>query len=140
METLAINNATELRSEMQRLKTIGAEQKLALGERFSSPGAIFGTVRSLLPKSEGSTTGELLHPDIVNLVSRFAIPFTLNKTIFRHSNFLIKALVGLASQKAAGLLTEDSTVSLFSKAKVLLNQFLHKEERPETKIKIHEQI
>ena len=127
MEAIAITNAQELQAEIQRLRAVQAEQKTALGLRFSSPAAIFASARSLFPKKEGSAAGGLLHPDIVNLVSRFAIPFTLNKTVFRHSNFLVKALVGLASQKAAGLVNEKSAESLLTKGKALFNQIIHKE-------------
>ena len=114
MEAITITNAQELQSEIQRLKEVNAEQKAALGLRFSSPSAIFAAARNLFPKKEGSPASGLLHPDIVNLVSRFAIPFTLNKTLFRNSNFFVKALVGLVSQKAAGLVTEQSAESLVS--------------------------
>ncbi len=94
---------------------------------------------------DGAAAGGLLHPDIVKLVSRFAIPFTLNKTVFRHSNFLVKALVGLVSQKAAGFVTEDKAESLLTKGKALFNHFFHKEknvaaERIPVKIENHEQI
>ena len=127
METLAITNARELQSEIRRLRIVEAGQKKVLGDRFSSPSAIFSSVRSLFPKQDGAAAGLLLHPDIVYLVSRFVIPVTLNKTIFRHSNFLVKALVGLVSQKAAGFVTEGTAENMLSKGKMLFNKLFSKE-------------
>jgi len=43
------------------------------------------------------------------------LPLALNKTIFKNSNFLVKALVGLVSQKASHYISEDSVGSVWHK-------------------------
>jgi len=129
METLTIKNTKELQSEIQRLRLTEAEQRIAVGERFGSPSAIFKTVKSLFSHKRSKAYG-FLHRDVISLVSRFAIPFTLNKTIFKHSNFLVKALVGLISKKAAGFVTESSADNLLLKSKSMFKQLFHKANNP----------
>ena len=120
----SIKNSWDLRQEIIRLKGLEKVQGEAIGERFSSPAAIFSTVYSLFPKS--SNTGEnksnIFNQDFVSILSRFLIPLTLNKTIFKNSGFLIKTLVGLVSQKASGYVNEESVVGLFDKVKALLTK------------------
>jgi hypothetical protein len=55
--------------------------------------------------------------DIVQLMSSFLLPFTLNKTLFRRSNFLIKGLVRIVSRKASRFINEDSVSSIWDKVK-----------------------
>jgi hypothetical protein len=105
--------------EISRLKGLEAEQTIAIGKRFNSLSAIFSTIVSLFPKSTTAADGEkspgFFDQDIVGLLSRFVLPFALNKTIFRHSNFVVKALVGLVSQKASHFITEESVAALWEK-------------------------
>ena len=119
-----IKNSWDLRQEIIRLKQLEKAQGEAIAERFSSPAAIFSTVYSLFPKS--SNTGEnksnIFNQDFVSILSRFLIPLTLNKTIFKNSGFLIKTLVGLVSQKASGFVNEESVVGLFDKVKALFTK------------------
>jgi hypothetical protein len=88
---------------------------------------------SLIPKSssgeDGAGGGGILGQDFFGIISRFALPFTLNKTIFRHSNFLIKALVGLVSQKASHYISEDSVSGIWDKAKGLFSKIIHKDDK-----------
>jgi len=119
---LPIRNINDLRSEISRLQVVEQEQRTDLGQRFRSPGAVFSTIISLFhnpANAEGHRESGFFDKDIVSLISRFLLPFTLNKTIFRNSGFIIKTLVGLVSQKASGFITEDTVVSLWDKAKSL---------------------
>src|ERR1700733_5863552 len=115
---LPIRSISDLREEIYRLKQIEQEQGIALGQRFKNPSALLSTFMSLFPRSvnaDGTTEPGFFNQDLVGLISRFVLPFTLNKTIFRHSNFLIKTLVGLVSQKASHFITEDSVTGIWDK-------------------------
>ena len=125
-EDISINNVSELREEIIRLRLIRDEQKEALGARFSSPGATFSTVLSLFPRSESKSKNDIFHQDFIGIISRILLPFTLNKTIFRKSNFLVKALVGIVSQKASYFISGDVISGVFSRIKSL---FEKKDER-----------
>jgi hypothetical protein len=137
MTDVPIYNSSDLRNEIFRLQGLEQEQSTALKQRFSSPGAIFSSVFSLFPKSapheNGTSSAGILDQDFFGIISRFALPFTLNKTLFRNSNFLIKALVGLVSQKASHYISEDSVVSVWDKAKGLFTKLIHKDhdDKPE---------
>ena len=121
MADVTINNVDDLRAEIARLRLLKNEQGKALGKRFSSPMTALATLYSIFPKSEGSKEG-FLHQDIFGIISRILLPFTLNKTIFRNSNFIVKALVGLISQKASHLVTEDKVVGVWDKLKSLFSK------------------
>jgi hypothetical protein len=116
---IPIKNINDLREEIFRLKAVERDQSVALAQRFKSPSAVFSTLMSLFPKSEhsGETEKGFFDQDIVGLLSRIILPFTLNKTLFRKSNFIVKTLVGLVSQKASHFITEDSVVSIWDKVK-----------------------
>ena len=120
-----VRNINDLRLEIERLRAVEREQSIALGRRFSSPSALFSTIFSLFSGSDGAggtKTGGFFDQDIISLLSRFVLPFTLNKTLFRNSNFLIKTLVGLVSQKASHFITEDSVTGIWNKIKSFLNR------------------
>src|SRR4051812_37659017 len=98
-----IRNIFELQTEIGRLKNLEAQQAIALKTRLAGPSAIFSTFMSLFPKSpdtDGVKSAGLFQQDFLGLLSRFVLPITLNKTLFKHSNFIVKALVGILSQKA----------------------------------------
>jgi hypothetical protein len=125
---LPIRNIDDLHGEIFRLKEQEREQSIALGQRFKSPSAIFSTVASLFhnpANADGTKSSSFFNQDIIGLLSRFLLPLTLNKTIFRNSGFVVKAIVGLVSQKASHFITEDTVVSLWEKASSL---FKRKEE------------
>jgi hypothetical protein len=130
MMDVPINNSSDLRNEIFRLQALEHDQSVALRQRFNSPGAIFSSLYSLIPKSSGEEGGGgILGQDFFGIISRFILPFTLNKTIFRHSNFLIKALVGLVSQKASHYISEDSVSGIWDKAKALFSKITHKDDK-----------
>jgi len=121
---LPVRNITDLRSEIVRLKDAEREQSIAIGERFKNFSSTISTLGTLFPRSltpEGKSTS-FFDQDLVGLISRFLLPFTLNKTIFRNSGFLVKTLVGLVSQKASHFISEDTVVGLWDKVKGLFNK------------------
>lgn len=122
--TLPIRNTVELRDEIYRLQGVEAQQSAALKKRFSSPGAIFSTVKSLFPKSddEDDKNSSLFSQDFIGLISRFVLPIALNKTLFKNSGFIVKTLVGLLSQKASHYINEDSVGDVWSKVKHLFEE------------------
>jgi hypothetical protein len=133
---LHITNISDLQAEIFRLKSLEKHQAVALKARVNSPSAIFSTVLTLFPRSndtDGIKNTSIFHPDIISLISRFVIPLTLNKTLFKHSNFLVKALVGLVSQKASNYVNEDAVSGIWDKAKALFTKFTKKKEEPEFK-------
>jgi len=119
-----IKNSWDLRQEIIRLKGVEEEQSVALKARFSSPVAVLTTLYSLFPKANntGENKTNIFNQDFVSILSRFLIPLTLNKTLFKNSGFIIKALVGLVSQKASGYINEDSVVSVWDKVKHLFSK------------------
>ena len=131
---MPIKNIDDLRSEIYRLKELKQEQSVAIGMRFSSFSATLSTLYSLFPKIPG-INGErgkgFFDQDLVGLISRFVLPFTLNKTIFRNSNFIIKSLVGLVSQKASHFISEDSVMGIWDKIKHLFAAKEKKAKNPE---------
>lgn len=121
MNTLAISNREELRAEISRLRSIDIEQGEALALRFSSPSAVFASVRSLFPGHQANKWR-----DPVTLIARVLLPLTLNKTLFRNSNFLTRLIGGFAAQKAAGLVTEERAENAWHGAQSLFNKLFHK--------------
>jgi hypothetical protein len=132
---LPIKSITDLRLEIDRLRALEQQQGTAIARRFSSPAATFSTIFSLFsgsPSGDGTKSSSFFDQDIVGLLSRFILPFTLNKTIFRNSNFLVKALVGLVSQKASHFINEDAVAGIWDKIKTLFHRKVA-EETPEHK-------
>jgi hypothetical protein len=117
-----INNLHDLRNEIARLRVIKNEQEIAIKEHFSSPSAIIGTVYSAFSGGDKSKGGFFKADDIISLVSRFVLPFALNKTIFRSSNFIVKTIVGLLSQSASGFINEKNLTSVWDKIKSVIPQ------------------
>jgi hypothetical protein len=118
---MIINNIDDLRAEIALLKVQKTEQELAIKEHFSSPSAIFNTVFSGL--TTPAVKKALFDPeDLIALVSRLFLPFALNKTLFRNSNFLIKILVGLVSQQASGLINNKTVSSVWDTIKSLIDK------------------
>jgi hypothetical protein len=120
-----IKNSWDLKEEIVRLKELEKKQGAALVTRVNSPGAVFSTVYSIFSSSKpnpGGSKTNIFNQDFVSVISRFLIPITLNKTLFKNSGFIVKALVGLLSQKASGYVNEDAVVSIWDKVKGLLGK------------------
>lgn len=129
-----IKNVTDLKVEIGRLKNLEVEQSVALKARFQGPSAIFSTLLSLFPKSatvDGVKGAGFFDQDFLGLISRIALPFALNKTVFKNSNFIVKTLVGLLSQKASHYISEDSVGGIWGKAKSLFANLTKKKDDKE---------
>lgn len=113
MTDVSINNASDLKAEIVRLRLLREEQGGAIKQRFSSPGATFSTISSIFFKPGHN----VLNQDFVGMLSRVLLPLTLNKTLFRKSGFLVKGLVGFLSQKASHFISEDSVMGLWERVK-----------------------
>ena len=128
-----INNINDLQEEISRLRIIENQQSIALVARVNSPSALFSTLLSLFSnKDEGEKQPGIFNQDFFGLLSRIVVPLTLNKTLFKHSNFLVKALVGLVSQKASNYISEDSIGGLWGKVKSLFSKSV-KSKSPEVR-------
>ena len=123
---VVIMNVHDLKSEITRLKILKDVQEKAIGDHFKSPAAIFHTITSIFKGSSPSSDGKGVlgdlgsifgHPDMISLLSRVVVPFILNKTLFRKSNFIIKTIVSLVSQRAASFINEKSAMSVWDKIK-----------------------
>ena len=119
---VSINNSSDLKAEIARLRGIEQEQSVALKARFSSPSAVFHTLLTVFPKSSDNDKSSIFNQDFFGILSRILLPLTLNKTLFRNSNFLIKALVGFASQKASHFISEDTVTGLWGKIKSIFEK------------------
>jgi hypothetical protein len=117
MTGLPINSASDLRAEMDRLRDLERQQKLALKARFQSPSAVFHTALSLFPKSPDGKGIAFFNQDIFGILSRVVLPVTLNRTLFKNSNFLVKTLVGFLSQKASHYISEGAVTGFWDKVK-----------------------
>jgi len=132
MNTL-IRNRSDLRTEIFRLEQEKLGKQIALKQHFSSPGAIFSTVMGLVSGGDKKEDDGKPKQDFVGFISRFILPLVLNKTLFRGSGFIMKALVGLASQKASTYISSDSVSGVWDKAKGLVGGlFSKKAKKPET--------
>jgi len=122
---LTIRNRSDLKAEIFRLEELSKQQGDTLKAHFSSPGAIFSTIFSMFSKpsaAEDEKSGGVFSQDFLGLISRFVLPLALNKTLFRNSNFLVKALVGLVSQKASHFISEDSVGNVWHKVKAAIDE------------------
>lgn len=124
---IPVKNITDLQSEIIRLERQKQQQEIELKKRFNSPSAAFASLKTLFPKSSNGAGGEhiastLFSQDIVGLISRIVLPFTLNKTLFKRSNFIVKTLVGILSQKASSYISEDSVTTVWGRVKSIFSK------------------
>ena len=119
MMDTSIKNIGDLKAEIIRLRGVEQEQSVALKARFSTPSALFHTIFSIFPKSSegGDSKNSIFNQDLFGILSRILLPLALNNTLFRKSNFLVKGLVGILSQKASHFISEDTVVGLWDKVK-----------------------
>ncbi|MGI4727633.1 MAG: hypothetical protein ACRYGB_03595 [Janthinobacterium lividum] len=118
-----IKSIHDLRNEIVRLETLTVQQEATIKQRFSSPKIIYKTMLSLFPKSAVNESGSniklngLLNQDVVAMVSKFLLPMTLNKTLFRGSGFITKSVVNFLSEKASGYINQENVTSGWDKIK-----------------------
>ncbi len=124
-----IKSIHDLRNEIVRLETLTKQQEVSIKQRFSSPSAIYKTIVSAFSNpSEGNSPGKqvklngLLNQDIIGAISKFLLPLTLNKTLFKGSGFITKSIVTFLSKKASGYINQDNVTSGFDKFKTMLSK------------------
>ncbi|MES2810594.1 MAG: hypothetical protein V4619_18305 [Bacteroidota bacterium] len=141
MADLPILSHTDLKNEIYRLQGLEREKGMELKKRFSSPGAIFSTVISLFSGDGSDDKNEgIFKQDFLGLISRFVLPLALNNTLFKKSNFLVKTIVGLVSQKASGFISEDAVSGLWDKAKGLFGKIPHLFDKKKPEVKSFKKI
>ena len=116
---VAITNITELRAEILQLKLKKSSQERELKQHFNSPKAIWNTATVLFRRSKHSdTTAAPL--DIWNRISKALLPLTMDKTLFRKSNFMVKAVVRMITRNAAKHIDKRSVTGWWQKLKGIL--------------------
>lgn len=122
-----IKSIHDLRNEIVRLETLTVQQEATIKQRFSSPKTIYRTLLSAFPKSAVSESGHslklngLLNQDVVAIISKFLLPMTLNKTLFKGSGFITKSIVNFISEKASGYINQESVTSGWDKIKTAVS-------------------
>ena len=127
MTDVHIKNSNDLKAEILRLRHLKEEQGLAIKARFSSPLTALSTIYSVFPKTSANKN-DIFHQDFIGIISRILLPLTLNKTLFRNSNLLIKGIVGFLSQKASHFISEDTVTGVWDKVKSLFEKKKQKQE------------
>ena len=125
MTDLPIYSHTDLKNEIYRLQGLEREKGEALKKRFSSPMAAISSIYSLFSADHHEKDGGIFKQDFFGILSRVALPFALNKTLFRNSNFIVKTLVGLVSQKASHYISEDTVEGAVDTAKSWFSKLSH---------------
>lgn len=129
-----INNIDELKLEINRLKALKTEQEAYLSSQYTllkrkveAPARVFGAITSSIPgvdllkglvSSAGSLSGKDKagsKKDWLTKGIQLSLPFLLNRTLLKNSGWLKKSLVLLASESAAGQVTQDKVSSVISK-------------------------
>ena len=130
MKKSKINNLTELRAEILRLKTFQEEQENYLSDQYrlleqkvqapfkfiSGLFSWFPGFSSVVPSSTQVKEGE----DWVTKSLRLGLPYVLNRFFFRRAGAVKKLLVAILSQQAAGALNKDRISGLISKVSELI--------------------
>ena len=127
-----INNSEELKNELVRLCRLRKEQEMYLGDQYTflkhkleTPSRVVGAIASTIPGVDmvrglfSSMTGAKKDKneiagksDWLTRATQIGLPFILNRTLLKNSGWLKKSLVLLASEGAAGQVTQDK-VSTF---------------------------
>jgi hypothetical protein len=130
----AIETIDDLRQQIALLKHQKHEQEQAIKLRFSGLKNTVDTLVGLLPhRDKPNADGtETHHDDWFTLVSRCILPAILNKTLFRKSNMLTKAVVALVSQQAANFINSETVTMLWSKIAPWLNKNANRKKRKQS--------
>jgi len=127
---VAINNSTDLNLEITRLQGVKSVQEAAIKQHFNSPQAILGTITSIIRKKDNQT---FAGNDITAWLSKTLLPLTLDKTVFRKSGFVVRALVRLLSRKASSLINDKNMTPLWDKIKGILPEAIVEKISPKKK-------
>ena len=112
-----ITDIDDLHTEMERLRLKKQFQENELKQSFNSPLNALNSVRLLFYSGKEDIKPFTSHTDIFTWVSTITLPFTLNKTLFRKSNIIIKWLVRMLSRKIASQINEKSVNGFWEKLK-----------------------
>lgn len=121
-----ILNRAQLVAEINRLEALKHEQELVLKSQLNSPANIFASVVQLFKGSGGDSqkfTEVFKTKDFYGVAAKFLMPLLLNKTLFRKSNFVVKAIVALVSQRAGGALNQNIIQNITHKIGNLFGKF-----------------
>lgn len=136
-----INNVDELRAEISRLKVLQIEQEAyltdqldLLQEKVDTPMRVFSKLASWIPLGGKEHSGNQNHDgehegDWLTSSMRVGLPFLFNKVLFRKAGFIKKALLLLASQKAAGAINQDLVVNIIDKVSAFIKPSKKKKEK-----------
>lgn len=129
-----IRNVDDLRLEISRLQEIKTGQEVVLREHFNSPQAILRTATHLFSRSRPTSgTNSKAGHDLIGYLSKTFLPLTLNKTLFRKSGFVMRAIVRLVSGKISHFINDESAGTLWNKVKTALPQGVQEQLSPEKK-------
>lgn len=108
-----IENVEDLRSEILRIKLQCFQKEAVLQEdvnqilnKFRGPSLLINKLNSWFGNGKDTNRQNEEHDWVTNAF-RVGLPLFLNKMLFRQSGFLMKTLVALVSQKAAGSVNKD---------------------------------
>lgn len=106
MENSKINSIGDLRSEIIRLQADVEERETLIQQDFNEIAeqirAPFQFVKKIGSWFGGTGTGhDETSADWFTMVAKLGFPYLMNKIFFKRSGIIMKALVALASQKAA---------------------------------------
>lgn len=107
-----------LRLKMQRYQLEHAIQQdvVAIKEKFKSPLKFFG-----IGKEKALTGSD--EEDWVTGALRIGLPWAINSLIFKRSGFILKTLVTLFSQKAAGKVNKNTVANLVERVTDFIKGF-----------------
>lgn len=118
-----IQNITELRTEIARLKSLKTEQEVYLKDQFNlfeykikAPVRLYQRISSFFPSlSDGIPSYKTVDSDWITKAMRIGLPYLFNKVLFKKTGFIKKGLLLMMSQQVAGLLNKDSISDLLDK-------------------------
>lgn len=116
-----INDLTELRAEILRLKQLKVEQEAylkdqssLLKEKISKPVNFVKRVVSVFQGNtgiddiSGKTTGSnKFEPDLITHGLKIGLPFLMSRVFLRRAGYLKRIFVSVASTQAAGLINKE---------------------------------
>lgn len=118
-----IQNVGELREEIARLKVLKYEQESYLNDQFqllqdkmSGPARFFQRIGGIFTGSSDNKS-ELsgFKSDWLTSSLRWGLPFLFNRVLFRRAGMLKKAMLILASQRAANFINMDRLTTIIDK-------------------------
>lgn len=121
-----ILNREQLVAEINRLEALKHEQELILKPQLNSPANIFASVVKLFKGSGGDSqkfTEVFKAKDFYGVAAKFIMPLLLNKTLFRKSNFIVKAIVAMVSQRAGSAVNQNLVENITNKISGLFSRF-----------------